>query len=253
MRIILYVYEREVYETYSITIGDEEIEATAEHPFYTMDDGWVAAEDLEVGDEVATADGESETVDDIVRNILEEPVTVYNFAVMDNHNYFVGENKLLVHNTCVKNPKVSETKLEKAIEKHADAVRADAYDGVKEASKYLKEQGVSRERRKEILESFDIGTIKMKTAGENTYGLRFFGGEAKQKGRYLFETFTNLTNRNNLALPNEWNAMRGIKQFKVRNGAMMITGRAAAQTHMGSQYIGGAMQWYVHNLEDLIE
>ena len=136
---VLDVYEREVYETYSITIGDEEIEATAEHPFYTPDDGWVAAEDLEVGDEVATADGESETVDDIVRNILDEPVTVYNFAVMDNHNYFVGENKLLVHNMCAKNPTVAESKFEKAIEKHADKVkekttRRQAFRQAKEAT-----------------------------------------------------------------------------------------------------------------------
>ena len=31
---------------------------------------------------------------------LENPVTVYNFAVEDYHTYFVGENGILVHNTC---------------------------------------------------------------------------------------------------------------------------------------------------------
>ena len=120
---VLDVYEREVYETYSITIGDEEIEATAEHPFYTLDDGWVAAEDLEVGDEVATAEGESESVDDIVPNILDEPITVYNFAVMDNHNYFVGENKFLVHNMCATDPNASKSTLGKAAETQADEIK----------------------------------------------------------------------------------------------------------------------------------
>ena len=45
-------------------------------------------------------------------------------------------------------------------------------------------------------------TIKLETAGENTYGLRFYGN-ASAEGRYLFETFSPLTNRENLALPYE--------------------------------------------------
>lgn len=32
----------------------------------------------------------------------------------------------------------------------------------------------------------------------------------------------------------------------------MITGNAAAQKNFGSQYIGGANQWYISNLEELI-
>ena len=129
----------------------------------------------------------------------------------------------------------------------------DIYAGVKEASAYLKQQGVPRKYRKQILESFDVRTIKLQTAGESTYGLRFFGGKAEKKGRYLFETFSPLTNRNNLALPYEWNNMTGVQQFKVRNGTKMITGNAAPQTSFGEQYVGGAYQWYINNLEDLIE
>lgn len=47
--------------------------------------------------------------------------------------------------------------------------------------------------------------------------------------------------------------MTGIKQFQVRSGTSMITGNAAAQESFGSQYIGGAKQWYINNLEDLIK
>ena len=128
-----------------------------------------------------------------------------------------------------------------------------SYDGVKQASEYLQSQGVPRAYRKQILESFDVETIKLQTAGENTYGLRFYGGNANAEGRYLFETFSPLTNRQNLALPYEWNSMTGIQQFQVRNGTTMITGKAAAQKSFGSQYIGGANQWYINNLEDLIK
>jgi RHS repeat-associated protein len=128
-----------------------------------------------------------------------------------------------------------------------------SYDGVKQASEYLQSQGVPRAYRKQILESFDVETIKLQTAGESTYGLRFYGGNANAEGRYLFETFSPLTNRQNLALPYEWNSMTGIQQFQVRNGTTMITGKAAAQKRFGSQYIGGANQWYINNLEDLIK
>lgn len=129
------------------------------------------------------------------------------------------------------------------------------YDGVKDASAYLKEQGVPRDFRKQHLESFDVRTIKMENATDSTYGLRFHDGgiNASEKGRYLFETFTPQTNRNNLALPPEWNGMTGINQFQVRKVTPMITGNAAPQPKMGSQYVGGAKQWYINNLEDLIK
>jgi hypothetical protein len=117
----------------------------------------------------------------------------------------------------------------------------------------LKSQGVPRQFRKQILESFDVRTIKMETAGDSTFGIRFYGGNAKAEGRYLFETFSPLTNRNNLALPYEWNSMTGIQQFQVKSGTSMITGNAAGQTSFGSQYVGGAKQWYINSLEDLIK
>lgn len=103
------------------------------------------------------------------------------------------------------------------------------------------------------MESFDVRTIKLEKAGENTYGLRFYGGNANAEGRYLFEPFSQLTNRENLALPYEWNSMTGIQQFQVKNGTTIITGKAAPQAGFGAQYTGGANQRYINNLEDLIK
>lgn len=40
--------------------------------------------------------------------------------------------------------------------------------------------------------------------------------------------------------------------FKVKSRTM-ITGNAAAQSAFGSQYTGGARQWDINNLEDLIK
>lgn len=140
-----------------------------------------------------------------------------------------------------------------AFEGSGQTLGSNPYDGVKQASQYLQSQGVPRQYRKQILESFDVRTIELETVGDSTYGLRFYGGNANSEGRYLFETFTSQTNRQNLALSYEWNSMTGIQQFKVRLETVMITGDAAAQTGFGAQYIGGANQWYINNLEDLIK
>ena len=178
-----------------------------------------------------TADGEVLTVARVELEVLEEPVKVYNFEVADWHTYYVSEEEVLVHNDCMAGANSS----------------IDAYVGVKEASQYLKEMGLPRNVRKDILESFDIGSIKVEQAGANSYGIRFYGGSVKANGAYLFETFTPQTNRSNLALPPEWNKMSGIKQWKIKVGTTIFTGRAAPQLQFGSQYVGGAKQIWVPN------
>ena len=130
----------------------------------------------------------------------------------------------------------------------------DPYSGVKQASDYLKSQGVPRQFRKTTLESFEIGTIKLDVAGTNTYGLRFYDDiNASAKGRYLFETFSPQVNRSNLALPPDWNRMTGIQQWQVKPDTIIIKGKAGPQFQMGNQYIGEVEQWYITNLDDLIK
>ena len=122
------------------------------------------------------------------------------------------------------------------------------YAGVRAASKYLQEQGVPRAYRQQILQSFEIETISLRTADNATYGLRFFGGAANETGRYLFPTFTNYTNRVGLALPPSWNSMAGISQFQISEGSSYIFGRAVSQ---GGIYTGGSYQMFVNSLKDL--
>ncbi len=97
---VLETYQRKVTETYTVTIDGESIETTDEHPFFTVDNGWTCAKDLETGDTVELSDGTSATVEDVEKNELDEPITVYNFNVMDYHTYYVCENEVLVHNKC---------------------------------------------------------------------------------------------------------------------------------------------------------
>ncbi|MBU4405659.1 MAG: Ig-like domain-containing protein [Candidatus Aminicenantes bacterium] len=119
-------------------------------------------------------------------------------------------------------------------------------------------KGMFRSRTKagEVFRSFERDTIKIERAGPNKFGLRFhdYGKTASPKGGYLFETFTQETNRANMAIPYEWNGMTGIKQWQVKEGSFIITGRAASQFKYGSQYVGGARQWYIPNyLNNLLE
>jgi len=96
---VLETYENEVTELCTVTIDGNSIETTPGHKFYTTDNGWVSACDLNKGDTVELSDGSNAEVDNVETTELDEPITVYNFNVMDYHTYYVGESEVLVHNT----------------------------------------------------------------------------------------------------------------------------------------------------------
>ena len=82
-----------------ITAGNGAIiESTPSHPFYDIHSGWMKAEDLTASNQVV--DKESNIVPVISVEFLEEEITVYNFEVLEHHNYFVSTLGLLVHNVC---------------------------------------------------------------------------------------------------------------------------------------------------------
>ncbi|MGV1826927.1 RHS repeat-associated core domain-containing protein [Agrobacterium vitis] len=125
----------------------------------------------------------------------------------------------------------------------------DPYRGVKDASKYLKDTGVPRQYRKQVLESFDRDAIQVRPAGPSEYGIRYFDRvNAQDKGRYLFETFP--ATRETLALDPKWNQMSEFKQWQISPGSMLIEGPAAPQ---GLGLPGGQIQKYIPNLNDLLE
>jgi RHS repeat-associated protein len=124
----------------------------------------------------------------------------------------------------------------------------DAYAGVRQASQYLRDQGVPRSIRKEVLDSFEPGTIRVETAGSSTHGLRFYSADgvgSAARGRYLTPTLP--ATRSSLALPPE-NSMTGLTQFQIRPGATFFSGRVGP--NFG--YPGGGIQWFVPNLGDLL-
>ena len=92
-----------VKKTHSLIIvktNGKTIEVTSEHPFYTKNRGWVAASDLTNVDLLEDSEGNTIVIDELRTKELDSEAIVYNFEVDVNHNYYVSELSLLVHNRC---------------------------------------------------------------------------------------------------------------------------------------------------------
>ncbi|WP_379147446.1 polymorphic toxin-type HINT domain-containing protein [Paenibacillus sp. sgz500992] len=93
-----WLFQRDVEETYNITVGDEVITTTDEHPFWIVGKGWVEAQHLVVGYVLTTSDGKELAIEKI--EVKKEHKTVYNFMVKDFHTYFVSNLGIWTHNAC---------------------------------------------------------------------------------------------------------------------------------------------------------
>lgn len=85
---------------------DEDVITTPEHPFFVHGRGWVKAGSLHQGDQI-----ETETADKLITvvstTVEHKQRAVYNLDVENTHTFFVGKDKLLVHNgDCV--PEIAE-------------------------------------------------------------------------------------------------------------------------------------------------
>ena len=95
---ILNFFEHNVNEILELFFENgEKIETTPEHPFY-VDGKYVYAGNLNVGDKVFSENNQN--IELVEKRIIfyKKGIKVYNFEVEDNHNYFVGKSKFLVHN-----------------------------------------------------------------------------------------------------------------------------------------------------------
>ena len=102
LKTVTKVYVHSVDEILHLYTDEGNIDTTANHPFYVIGKGWVAAGDLAVGDEVYNLDGTTSVILGYEIEKLDEPVLVYNLEVEDFHSYFVGNVPILVHNICTK-------------------------------------------------------------------------------------------------------------------------------------------------------
>ena len=100
LKEVVQTFVRETNELVHINVNGEEIITTPTHPFWVPEKGWTDAIQLRAGDRLQLLNGEYVIVEQVQHEILEAPVTVYNFEVEGFHTYYVGEQSLLVHNRC---------------------------------------------------------------------------------------------------------------------------------------------------------
>ena len=137
---------RQVDKLVHLTINGEEIVTTDNHPFYVQNRGSIDAGKLLVGDKLISVNGEDLSVDSCYTEECKDSVTVYNFKVKDYHTYFVGENKVWVHNAeCVNvstkdlEPTHNQTKSNRQMNKLIEQIKKDG--GIKEPIKYVEYNG----------------------------------------------------------------------------------------------------------------
>ena len=109
LKEVVETYVNETYELVHVFVNGEEIVTTPGHPFYSPVKGWTDAVNLRAGDILVLVNGKYVVVEKIQHEILETPVTVYNFQVEDYHTYYVTNAGVLVHNKCINDHKTGRT------------------------------------------------------------------------------------------------------------------------------------------------
>ena len=100
LKQVVETYVNKTSELVHVFVNSEEIITTPSHPFYSPVKGWTDAIHLRAGDVLVLVNGEYVVVEKIQHEILEKPITVYNFQVEDYHTYYISQSSVLVHNSC---------------------------------------------------------------------------------------------------------------------------------------------------------
>ena len=109
---VLEKFSRFADDIYTLKVEGEKkpLNVTSEHPFYVrvhqardnLPNGdekgeWREVKNLKVGDKVRLSNGKWAKILEVK---FKGKGQVYNFSVAENHNYFVGNSRLLTHNVC---------------------------------------------------------------------------------------------------------------------------------------------------------
>jgi hypothetical protein len=96
LRQVTGLFHKHADRMLTISVAGAVIRVTPQHPFFSPDTGWVDAGHLKAGDRLLARDGRILTVEAVrARGV---GVTVYNFEVAGDHDYYVSTAQLLVHN-----------------------------------------------------------------------------------------------------------------------------------------------------------
>ncbi len=96
-RVVLATVRHRAGTLFELTFEDNAIEATASHPFFSLDrNDWVAAGDLQLGERIQTRAAETRLAS---RTRVPGNHPVYNLQIETDQEYLVGTLALRVHNT----------------------------------------------------------------------------------------------------------------------------------------------------------
>ena len=144
-----------------LDIDGEIIQCTETHPFQVKGKGWVNASDLAPNDIVYTKNWNTATVKSVNLLELDEPVEVFNFEVEDCHTYFVGEQYILVHNSCKVHGKSHGSATHKAaIDSKAKAMQSSGEYTDIWLNKQLNTAGMKGTQRPDIIAKRLDGTFE---------------------------------------------------------------------------------------------
>jgi len=159
LAIIFVVLTMFISLSFGNSSNEGELKVTLEHPFL-INDEWISASELEVGDELTTIDGKKARITSIEKVEVEEGVEVYNleddFGI---NNYVVGDERVVVHNS----QKLLPTPLKPNEIKLLPAPHNCKYDdGTKIASRYISTQDVTLKNvrpqvQQEIIRKIETG------------------------------------------------------------------------------------------------
>ena len=79
LKTVLETYIREVTTLVHLTVNNEEIVTTVDHPFYVKNQGFIKAGELIVGDELLNSNCNVLLIENHSVELTDEPTTVYNF------------------------------------------------------------------------------------------------------------------------------------------------------------------------------
>ncbi len=141
IREVTRTYSKIVNSTIKIELEDGEvIETTPEHPFYDEDFNYYEAQELKEG--ISLFGYKESAVIKSVEKIEFKEQLVYNLETEENHNFFVGESEVLVHNddVCQRILKGISKQIDDAIKRGDEVIKLKGYPN----SKIMENGGIKK-------------------------------------------------------------------------------------------------------------
>ena len=182
------------------TVNNVIIETTVEHPFYVKDIGWTEAGKLAEGDRLFSKElGDIEIIS--VKEEIYLDRDVHNLQLEGNHNFFVSELGLLVHNdkACAELLKKLDDDIAKLVKEGASE---DVIEKLRKQRKILEENPIRKARNETV-----IGELKNYRTKRIVFGNTVFQldkpGMKHILGRHSPDFWNGTTKKSQSFLPND--------------------------------------------------